>query len=915
MEEIDSEKQYLLRKQVKKLSTYRGSGTEFISVYIPAGSQVHEMGNKLREELSQASNIKSKSTRTNVMGALEKIMGHLKIFKKPPANGIAVFCGNISDNAAKTDLELFSLEPPQPLRVGIYRCDSSFFLEPLSNMLESRDSYGVVVLDGREATLAVVKGTEIRVVKKLNSLAHQKIRKGGQCLAQGTFIVKEDGDILAIEDFNKENRIIGLDFNGSKTIPAIASDFFVTPAEHSLIIRTFAPSCEIRVTPYHRFFVLSEFGIKEKFAKDLGSTDRILVAKKINCSSGMTKTGFSPKTRMRLDNGERKRLHEARIRLGILQKQAAERIGVTQMVISYSETGKQELKDENIKKLYKLYGLSLDEARLSGKTLAFPEYWNENLARLCGVICGDGTLDGNRIIIYEGSRELADDYCSLCERAIGVKPIVRIVDKTGQKGSYAKKPYFEIRIYSLQFVEAISQIAPGIISTSKRGLPKDIVKCQDNVVAAFLSGLYDAEGYMKGSNSVDIAMVDKDLLQKVQLLLARFGILSSFGEKKVTGNRQWYVSISDRISLSIFKERIGFTRKDKKEKLAKACSKPLRQQYADQIPIDGREVFKMAKELGLKTRRFHAASCFFRNVKPFGREAFARNILSVFEKHQHTERGREIYKKLLSIYNSDFTVASIKEIIPQKNPDKENFYDITIPVHSNFIANGFIVHNSSRRYQRLIEESIEKYYKRVGEAMDEHFLNRTKGIMVGGPGPTKDNFLKSNTFNYQHKIIGPVDTGYTDEYGIREVLAKSEPLLAGQEAIKEKVLVDRFIKEVVSEGLATYGEKPVREAIIRKQAEKVLLSEGLEHVKATYACQNCGAQDSRISREKPSERIPCTNCNSEMRLKSEVPLIDDLDELARENGIPVEIISTNTSEGVQFLNGFGGIGAFLRYKR
>jgi len=52
-----------------------------------------------------------------------------------------------------------------------------------------------------------------------------------------------------------------------------------------------------------------------------------------------------------------------------------------------------------------------------------------------------------------------------------------------------------------------------------------------------------------------------------------------------------------------------------------------------------------------------------------------------------------------------------------------------------------------------------------------------------------------------------------------------------------------------------------------------------------------------------------------MRLKSEVPLIDDLDELARENGIPVEIISTNTSEGVQFLNGFGGIGAFLRYKR
>ena len=53
----------------------------FISVYIPAGSAIHEMSNKLREEISQASNIKSKSTRTNVQGALERIIGHLRIFK------------------------------------------------------------------------------------------------------------------------------------------------------------------------------------------------------------------------------------------------------------------------------------------------------------------------------------------------------------------------------------------------------------------------------------------------------------------------------------------------------------------------------------------------------------------------------------------------------------------------------------------------------------------------------------------------------------------------------------------------------------------------------------------------------------------------------------------------------------------
>ncbi len=51
-----------------------------------------------------------------------------------------------------------------------------------------------------------------------------------------------------------------------------------------------------------------------------------------------------------------------------------------------------------------------------------------------------------------------------------------------------------------------------------------------------------------------------------------------------------------------------------------------------------------------------------------------------------------------------------------------------------------------------------------------------------------------------------------------------------------------------------------------------------------------------------------------MKLESKIPLMDDLSDLARQNDIPVEVISTNTVEGAQFFTGFGGIGAFLRYK-
>jgi len=911
----DSEKTYQLKKQLRQLEGFRGSGTELISVYIPAGSQVHEMNGKLREEMSQASNIKSKSTKLNVLGALERIMNHLKIYKKPPANGIAVFAGNVSDNPAKVDIGLFTVEPPEPLNIGAYRCDSRFFLEPLQSMLGATDSYGVVVLDGREATIAMVKGTNITVIKKLNSTAHAKIRKGGQCLATGTLVVKDDGELMDIEDFSAGSQIIGLDFPKSETKPFYASDFFKTPAKHSIIIRTERPMCEIRATPYHRFFVLSEHGPKEKFAKDLDKSDRVLISKRLRCAGARVKTGFQPGMRIVLDDEERKKLKGARLKLKLSQAEAARMAGLSQMVISYLERGTQNQTNENLRRIYSMYGLDLDEVRLGRKTLNLPEYWNEGLARLAGIICGDGTLDGNRIIIYEGHKELAEDYRALIEKTVGIKPSVRMVDKTGQKGSFAKKGYFEVRIYSLEFADELMRIAPVLLSRD-RDIPAAITRCENHVLAAFLSGLYDAEGYLHG-NRVDIAMTSRKLMKRVQLLLLRFGILSSFAEKKVSGNRQWSVSISDRNSLRRFKECIGFARSDKREKLDRACARPGRQQYIDQIPIDGREVFRLAGELGLRTSDFHAASCFFRNKKPLGREAFARNILSVFERCRNTEKGRKTADYLRRIYDSDFTFAAIKEKIPVES--REKFYDMTIPVHSNFIADGFVVHNSARRYERLIEEAIEVYYKRIGDSMDNAYLKEekciVKGVIVGGPGPAKEFFMKMKPFNYQIKVLGVVDTGYTEEYGIREVLSKSENIISQQEAVKEKILVDRFIKAVVNEGLAVYGERAVREAINSRQAERVLISEGLTYTTGTYKCSSCGTEDRKISRDKPEEAFACQKCNNgQMRLQSKELLIDEMTELARAAEIPVEILSTNTVEGAQFLTGFGGIGAFLRYK-
>ncbi|MCX8175031.1 MAG: peptide chain release factor aRF-1 [Candidatus Micrarchaeota archaeon] len=221
---------------------------------------------------------------------------------------------------------------------------------------------------------------------------------------------------------------------------------------------------------------------------------------------------------------------------------------------------------------------------------------------------------------------------------------------------------------------------------------------------------------------------------------------------------------------------------------------------------------------------------------------------------------------------------------------------------------------SARRYERLIEESIELYYKRIGEAMDRYFLNNVKGVVVGGPGPAKDNFVKMSPFNYQIKLLGVVDTGYTDEYGVREVIAKAEEILAKQEAVVEKQLVEKFIKEVVSGGLATYGEAEVRKAIESRQASKLLISEGLTYKRAKLVDTTTG-EVQWVTAKSPlelEERIKAVG--GTVRVEEQKPLIDDLIDLAAQRGVEVAVISPDTAEGAQFLGSFYGIGAFLRYK-
>jgi peptide chain release factor subunit 1 len=184
---------------------------------------------------------------------------------------------------------------------------------------------------------------------------------------------------------------------------------------------------------------------------------------------------------------------------------------------------------------------------------------------------------------------------------------------------------------------------------------------------------------------------------------------------------------------------------------------------------------------------------------------------------------------------------------------------------------------SSQRFHRITEGLTKEFYKRIADEMRKIFFDnkRLKGILVGGPIPTKDEFLdgKYMVTKLSENVIGRIDIGNSDESGLKELVEKSKEILSNQEIIYEKKLLENFFETLGEKpDMALYKEEPIRRALEYGAVKILLLSKKLDK-----------------------------------------DILKDLKRKARDMSSVVEIISTDTEEGDQFQK-LSGIGAILRFK-
>ena len=217
------------------------------------------------------------------------------------------------------------------------------------------------------------------------------------------------------------------------------------------------------------------------------------------------------------------------------------------------------------------------------------------------------------------------------------------------------------------------------------------------------------------------------------------------------------------------------------------------------------------------------------------------------------------------------------------------------------------------------------YFNWVGQHATRDFIdsNKVTGLLVGGPGPTKDEFLKGGYLHYelQKKVVAVLDLGYSGREGVRELVEKAGDILKDVRLVEEKKLVQRFLGEVNRQGgLAVYGLPRVMEALQKASADVVLVSDDLDMVRVDAECKKCGTLRSEtISATKKIQlrlemcSTPFSKCVATDYSVAEKDLVDVLEEMAFQVGSKVEVISSGTEEGYLFKS-FGGIGAILRYR-
>ena len=231
---------------------------------------------------------------------------------------------------------------------------------------------------------------------------------------------------------------------------------------------------------------------------------------------------------------------------------------------------------------------------------------------------------------------------------------------------------------------------------------------------------------------------------------------------------------------------------------------------------------------------------------------------------------------------------------------------------------------SAKRFQKLREMELSYFYNRVAQTTREYFIDiyPVKGLIISGPGPTKEDFINGNYLEYrlQNNIINTIDASYSGAEGIREAFAKSGDILGSFRLVEEKKFIEDLFREInTNTGKGSYGLQEVIEFLKNNVVKTLLITDNTNLHRVEAVCKRCkNIQEDIVERQlvipKKTEykNNPCPGCKAMDTEVNEQDIVDYLQIIAAKTGTQLEVISGSAEHG-NMLASLGKVGAILRY--
>jgi len=501
---------------------------------------------------------------------------------------------------------------------------------------------------------------------------------GHACLTGDSLIQLADGRIKEIRDMRQEevisNRINNLEIGKAK------SEFvFVNPGVKKIYeIKT---NSQIKCSALHRFFRVEDFSVIEREAKDLKEGDFVMQVGRVKIEGEEQKLLLiNIKKIGKISEEDAGKIKEELGKEKITRKEICRKIGITPRQFRRVLNQNWPTNVETLNKLGDCFSGRLQLQILPVQTykhrdLFVPSFMNSQLSQICGYFLGDGNFEAGGLRFRDERIEVMQHYNSLFRNIFNIEGSITKINN---------KNCYNLNINSKEIADFFRLVIPNIFNY--------ISKSKDDVVSLFIKGFIDAEGHINKKRAmITIAQKEKRVLRYLQLFLLRFGIRSTIkfdiGKKKIS-----ILRINDRDIGGFL--RIGFTAKDKQEVFLSQLRHVNETYKKEMMPVKRKEIWNLLKQSGIfpsKIIKSRPEVYLWVNRKEL-ENAFNALMNKKIRDRQIKQKIEFIFKLL----NSDIRFEKIREINIKDN-NGELFYDFSVPETRNYIANGFVVHNSTYR--------------------------------------------------------------------------------------------------------------------------------------------------------------------------------------------------------------------------